>query len=188
MKMLHIKLDLCGWISKAKQWIPGDKPVSEEGYSKQGKLEDLRDHVTKAATFRDRLTLTPENKRIGSSKVSRKKITRRSCGRLAGTSSFFLDTDNRKKDSLDSISIPELRQIVQDRKAIHINMGTPMSKIGRILAQADRWYEEYHPLLLRCDVEEGTRKSEWCEKPQKIQQTRDRRTVKTQSLPSAQSW
>jgi len=60
--------------------------------------------------------------------------------------------DNRKNDKRGRLSVKELRDIVQEGNAIYANMGNGLSKMSKILAQAESWYAEYQPLLVRCNL------------------------------------
>lgn len=167
MKLLQIELDSRGWSSKTKKWIPlssvngDDNCENETGPAKRvGKLEELRDHLAKASVFRDRL--------ISISSLSDEK---RSHWILDGESELtvlveaadnwlekyqaFLDIDGRKNDERNSISLAELRKIVSEGSLLYVNIGTPMTKIGRILTQGENWYKTYKPVLVQCGVETG---------------------------------
>jgi hypothetical protein len=54
------------------------------------------------------------------------------------------------------LSIEKLRKIAEEGNSIHANIGNGASKISRILAQAEIWYEQHRPLLVRCNLKEST--------------------------------
>ena len=61
MTLLQLELDAKSWSVKAKKWVPSlhaDENISV----RKGKLEDLRDHLDKAALLRDRLNLSESAK------------------------------------------------------------------------------------------------------------------------------
>jgi len=58
VKLLQVELDGRNWTMKARKWIPS---LSENAAKcKQGKLEELRDHLEKASGLRDKLVLPPD--------------------------------------------------------------------------------------------------------------------------------
>jgi PLU-1-like protein len=61
MKLLQLELDAKSWTMKAKKWVPclaKDESVA----CKKAKLEDLREHLDKAALLRERLNLSESAK------------------------------------------------------------------------------------------------------------------------------
>jgi PLU-1-like protein len=61
VKLLQLELDAKSWASKAKKWTPSPSDA-ENSSSKRGKLEDLRDHIEKAAQLREKLDLSASAK------------------------------------------------------------------------------------------------------------------------------
>jgi hypothetical protein len=61
----------------------------------------------------------------------------------------FLEGDNRKNQRRSCLSLPRLRQIVEEENNIHVNMGKAAAKISRILTQAEVWYAAHTSLLNR---------------------------------------
>ena len=61
VKLLQLELDAKSWTTKAKKWIPC---LSDEENTtcKRGKLEDLREHMEKAAQIREKLDLSASAK------------------------------------------------------------------------------------------------------------------------------
>jgi hypothetical protein len=59
-KILQIALDAKNWTAKAQKWIPGNQD------SKKGKLDDIRDHLDKVPSLRDRLPLSESEKKAWS--------------------------------------------------------------------------------------------------------------------------
>ena len=56
VKLLQVELDAKSWAQKARRWLP----LNDDG--KPGKLDDIRDHVVKGSTLRERLTLCDTQK------------------------------------------------------------------------------------------------------------------------------
>jgi PLU-1-like protein len=56
VKLLQVALDAKNWTSKAQKWIPNNLDC------KKGKLADLREHMEKAASLRDKLPLAVAEK------------------------------------------------------------------------------------------------------------------------------
>jgi len=65
---------------------------------------------------------------------------------------LFLGGDNRRNDGRSCLSILKLRTIVEEGNAIYANIGSSISKISRILVQAENWYSLHLPLLERCGL------------------------------------
>ncbi len=65
---------------------------------------------------------------------------------------IFLSGDNRKSERRSCLSISKLRTIVDEGNTIYANIGNSISKISRILLQAENWYKSYMPLLQHCGV------------------------------------
>lgn len=61
VKLLQLELDAKSWATKAKKWIP-NLSMAENPQSKRGKLEDLREHIGKAAQIREKLDLSASAK------------------------------------------------------------------------------------------------------------------------------
>ena len=59
-KILQIALDAKNWTAKAQKWIPDVQD------SKKGKLGDIRDHLDKVPSLRDRLPLSESDKKAWS--------------------------------------------------------------------------------------------------------------------------
>lgn len=61
VKLLQIEIDAKNWSMKAKKWVP--HLAKEENITcKRGKLEDLREHMEKAALLHEKLCLPPSVK------------------------------------------------------------------------------------------------------------------------------
>jgi hypothetical protein len=61
----------------------------------------------------------------------------------------FLEGDNRRNQRRSCLSIEKLRNITEEGNSVHANIGNATSKISRILAQAESWYEQHKALLVR---------------------------------------
>jgi len=150
VKLLQVELDARMWTSKAKKWIPCDAEDDGES-SKRGKLEDLREHVSKAAALRDRLAMSADEKKAwvldGEDEISA----------IVDAADDWLDENNwilvgDDRDDEDCLSVEQLREIAQKGNAIYANLGNgTMAKINRLLAQAEKWLEDYTALLVRCN-------------------------------------
>ena len=64
----------------------------------------------------------------------------------------FLAGDNRKSDQRSCLSITKLRTIVDEGNDIYSNIGNSVSKISRILSQAEKWYNSHLSLLQHCGI------------------------------------
>ena len=64
----------------------------------------------------------------------------------------FLEWDNRRSRSRESISIAKLRGIVTEAGQIHANLGNALTKIAKVLSQAETWMKKHNSLLHRCGV------------------------------------
>lgn len=145
VKMLHIELDARAWSLKAKKWIPD--PSVEEG-NRKGKLEDLREHLTKAVALRDRLSLSALEKAQwileGESQLS---VIVKASDDWIEKYQFMLEDE-----SDEAYSIQQLQKIVEDGLAINANLGMGVTKFSRILSQAETWYKVHYPLFVRCKL------------------------------------
>lgn len=56
VKLLQVELDAKTWTQKARRWVPIN------GESRKGKLIDIREHVAKGSTLRERLTFSDTKK------------------------------------------------------------------------------------------------------------------------------
>ena len=147
VKLLQVELDAKNWTQKARKWIP------QTDDSKKGKLEDLREHVEKAQSLRERLVLPDQEKEAwvldGESEL---------CNIVEAADEWneknkaFLVYDNRRKGNRSCLSIKALREIVGEVNAIHANLGNSAVKINRILTQAESWYEQYGTLVDQCNA------------------------------------
>lgn len=152
VKLLQVELDARNWMAKARLWIP-TSGENDESSSKKGRLDDLRDHVVKADALRDKLTLSQKDKGAW---VLDGEAELRSIVDAADDwfekHEEFLEGDNRRNSTRCCLSIDKLRGIVEEGNSIYANVGNATSKMAKILVQAETWYEDYHPLLVRCNL------------------------------------
>lgn len=145
VKLLQVELDARSWSLKAKKWITDGE--YDEG-NRRGKLEELREHVSKASVLRERLALPAAENNAwvldGESELT--SIVSAADDWLEKYQSVLDGGDD------DAHTIDQLRKIVQKGSAIHVNVGPVFSKFSRILAQAESWFEEHYPLFIRCNL------------------------------------
>jgi hypothetical protein len=55
MKLLQIEIDARNWTLKCMPWIPKSSETSDDKTCRRGKIDDVKDHLDKASTIRDRL-------------------------------------------------------------------------------------------------------------------------------------
>ena len=68
-----------------------------------------------------------------------------------------MEGDNRRSQlRRPCISIVNLRKIAEEGCSIHANIGNATTKISRILAQAEAWYQKHQSLLVRCNLDPST--------------------------------
>jgi hypothetical protein len=151
VKLLQVELDARGWTAKARKWLPDSKAADEENSSKKGKLEDLREHIDKATSLRERLVLAPEDCDAWILDGEKELV-----GIVDAADSWyeeyeeFLDGDNRRSGGRSCLSLEKLRHITHECDAIHANIGSASVKIFKILAQAESWYHKYRYLMDYC--------------------------------------
>ena len=160
VKIMQLEMDARSWSAKARKWIP--TPSEEnDSTSRRGKLDDLEEHVAKAASLRERLCLPDDEKDkwILDGEEELKAIVDEA-HEWFDRHEEMLESDNRRNVELPQLSLEQLRQIVRENDAVFANLGNATIKVTRILGLAEAWYEQYSPLLRRCgllgdDVVEG---------------------------------
>jgi hypothetical protein len=176
VKMLQVELDAKNWSAKARKWLPLEKvPNSnddDDSVSKKGKLEDIREHLQKAEALRDKLVIAEKKEwglefenELRSIVTAADKwldqvrtlpppvllyltlciLTVLFCTQYL----VYLECDNRRSDTRSCLSIVALKNIVHEGNSIHANIGTAITKLARILAQADAWYLKYSSVIVR---------------------------------------
>jgi hypothetical protein len=65
----------------------------------------------------------------------------------------YVDWDNRRNNALECLSLDKLRRIVSEGTAIHANVGNAVSKMARILSQAEFWFNKNLSILVRAGVQ-----------------------------------
>jgi hypothetical protein len=161
VKLLQVELDARNWMAKARQWIPSTNQGTDDSIiGKRGRLDDLRDHVEKAVALRDKIILSPDEKKawVLDGEAELGSIVD-AVGEWFSEYEEFLEGDNRRNTTRCCLSIEKLRNIVAEGNAIYANMGTATSKMSKILVQAESWYQDHYPLLVRCNLR-GTKPSE----------------------------
>lgn len=151
VKLLQVELDGRSWTAKARKWIRTGE--IDDDSRKRGKLEDLQDHMEKAVSLRERLELSVEDQQAWVLECeSDLRAIVDSAEDWYDRYGDVLEGDS-KRNKRASLSIADLRRIVQEADAIYANLGSTSSKLARILAQAEEWYAAYSPLLVRCNLE-----------------------------------
>lgn len=149
VKLLQVELDARVWSTKARKWLPRDEEDVEN--SRKGKLEDLREHLSKASLLRDRLVMPCDEKKAwvidGESELSS----------IVEKADAWVDEYRWMWESFDfegkCLSLEQLRTIVQAGDAIYANLGSGiMSKMNRMLAQAEKWQSDFAHLLVKCNI------------------------------------
>lgn len=64
----------------------------------------------------------------------------------------YLDWDNRRSAVRKCLSFEKLRRIVTEGAAIHAQIGNSVTKMARVLAQAEAWFEKNKSLLIRAGI------------------------------------
>lgn len=151
VKLLQVELDARVWTIKARKLLPKGEDDGSES-SKRGKLEDLREHVSKAATLRDRLVMSSDEKKAwvldGELELSA----------IVDAADEWIDEHQwiwggAQHEEKDCLSVEQLRAIVNAGNAIYANLGNGiMSKMNRMLAQAEKWQDDFNHLLVKCNI------------------------------------
>lgn len=63
-----------------------------------------------------------------------------------------MESENKKRGVRSCLSLEKLRHIVAEGTAIHANIGSSVTKLGRVLSQAEGWFENNESLLVRAGV------------------------------------
>ena len=147
VKWLQVELDGRNWSVKANKWIPG----ADE--SRKGKLEDLKEHMEKAASLHRRMSslLAPpvaDPWCLDGERVLKRIVEE--AERWFDDNRELLDYDSRKSEARPRLSISKLRQVHQDGNSIFINLGSSATKVSKVLAQAESWLDTYSDLIHRC--------------------------------------
>lgn len=67
----------------------------------------------------------------------------------------YVEWDNRRSSPPECLSLDKLRRIVSEGNAIHANMGNSVTKMARVLGQAENWFEKNLSLLCRAGVRDS---------------------------------
>ncbi|KAL7542987.1 hypothetical protein ACHAXR_013288 [Thalassiosira sp. AJA248-18] len=154
-KLLQIEIDARHWSAKAKPWIPQNLGNHGEmsAPQKRGKIDDVKDHLDRAASLRDRLWLDEKEK---SEWILDGETQLAQMIKMANTwfkkNNDVISYDSRRKGKL-CLSMSELHTIAEEVNQIPLNLGNPSTKINRIFSQADEWMKQYYPLIKRCGIE-----------------------------------
>jgi hypothetical protein len=160
VKMLLSEIDAKNWSAIGMKWVPaptnsGD--ADESAASTQAKLEDIRDHLEKGESLREKVALPPnEREQWTLDGEDQLRAIVNSADEWFDTHLDFLIYDSRRStEGQVYASIEKLRQIVNEMNAIHANIGSISKKMSKILAQAEAWYEQASSLLVRCGLLES---------------------------------
>jgi len=148
VKLLQLALDAKNWTTKTLKWIPNNNIDS-----KKGKLCDLREHLDKVSSLRGKLPLPEIERKVwkpaGEYELSSIIVAADS---WIEKYKLFFAGDNRRSDQRSCLSMSKLRTIVDEGNIIYANIGNSISKISRILVQAENWYNSHLPLLEHCGL------------------------------------
>jgi len=147
VKLLQLALDARNWTVKAQKWIPNHAD------SKKGKLCDLREHLEKVSHLRSKLPFSEDEREQWSpyGELELSSIIMAADSWLE-KNTRFLSGDNRRSDVRSCLSMNKLRAFVEEGNAIYANMGNSISKISRVLAQAESWYQSNFLILKCCGI------------------------------------
>ena len=141
-QLLQIEIDARNWTLKAKRWT-----------EKRGKIDDLFDHLAKGEAIRDRVPIDKDEKDRWKldAEADLQNIVRVADAWYKKYRQY-IEGDRRRNRSQIVISLPLLRQIVNELNDIQANLGNPSVKMIRILNQAETWCEENKEILVRFGV------------------------------------
>jgi hypothetical protein len=156
VKLLLVEIDAKNWSSKAEKWIPNQKNGEDDenmSGQKRAKLVDIRDHLTKAVSLREKLVLSPAECEawVLQGEAELKSIIEAADDWFEKYQEY-LEYDNRRNTERSCLSLATLRQIVDEGNLIYANIGSASGKMSRILGQAESWHEEFGDLLVRSGV------------------------------------
>mmetsp|Transcript_7974 Transcript_7974/g.11791 ORF Transcript_7974/g.11791 Transcript_7974/m.11791 type:complete len:1472 (+) Transcript_7974:701-5116(+) len=164
LRLLQIEIDARNWTAKAKKLVPSLRLAAWEGEDaaaevatagvRKSKVSDIRDHIARAASIRERLSLSPEEKKnwVLDAEATLILIVK-NADEWFKKYKPYLEGDNRRNQARCCISVKKLRQIVDEANAIPANLGNAMIKINRIFSQAEKWMEKHHRILVRCGID-----------------------------------
>ncbi|KAL3801540.1 hypothetical protein HJC23_000978 [Cyclotella cryptica] len=155
MKLLQIEIDARNWTMKCMPWIPKSSESSDDKTCRRGKIDDVKDHLDKASTIRDRLWFGTDEEKLKWVLDGEEELAE--IVQMAQTwfekYDVYLSQDNRNKKSRISMPLARLQTIVHEANQIPLNLGNPSTKISRIFSQAEEWVGKYYHLLNRCGIE-----------------------------------
>jgi len=142
LQLLQIETDARNWAIKAQKWTEN-----------RGKIEDLRDHLKRGDAIRTRVDLEKKQKSqwVLDSEDDLKAIVK-SADKWYKKFRPYIEGDRRRASTRCVVSLPLLRQIVEELNEISANLGNPATKMKRVLGQAESWYDDHRALLRSCGV------------------------------------
>ena len=142
LQLLQIETDARNWAIKAKKWTEN-----------RGKIDDLRDHLKRGDSIRTRVKLEKNQKGrwVLDSEDELKTIVK-SADKWYKKFRQYIEGDRRRPSTRCVVSLPLLRQIVEELNEIPANLGNPATKMKRVLGQAESWYDDHKALLSSCGV------------------------------------
>lgn len=142
LQLLQIETDARSWAIKAKKWTEN-----------RGKIDDLRDHLKRGDAIRTRVNLEKNQKGrwVLDSEDELKTIVK-SADKWYKKFRQYIEGDRRRPSTRCVVSLPLLRQIVEELNEIPANLGNPATKMKRVLGQAESWYDDHKALLSSCGV------------------------------------
>lgn len=119
-------------MAKARKWV-----------NKRPKIEEIREHLEKADTLRDRLSVQNKEEWILDFEPELRSTVDKADDWYEEYKPF-LEWDNRRSSGRSCMSLEKLRQIVERGTAIPANVGSTVTKMSKVLEQAEAWYESVH--------------------------------------------
>ena len=148
LQLLQIETDARNWAVKAKKWTEN-----------KGKIDDIRDHLKRGDAIRDRVKLEKNQKgRWGLDSEDELKAIVKSADKWYKKFRPYIEGDRRRASTRCVVSLPLLRQIVDELNEVPANLGNPATKMKRVLGQAESWYDEHKGLLARVGVNDEAEK------------------------------
>ena len=148
LQLLQIETDARNWAVKAKKWTES-----------KGKIDDIRDHLKRGNVIRDRVKLEKNQKgKWGLDSEDELNAIVKSADKWYKKFRPYIEGDRRRASTRCVVSLPLLRQIVDELNEVPANLGNPATKMKRVLGQAESWYDEHKGLLARVGVNDEAEK------------------------------
>lgn len=135
IQLLQVELDAYAWSVKMTKWI-----------GNCGKLSELREHKDKAVALRDRLLVDDKTRWT---LRGEEELTA-----ILAAADLWLSEAEQILSKKQCVSVQQFGTIQQTGNAIDASLGAPMSKMAKIVTQADKWLEHHHALVLKLQSKE----------------------------------